>query len=172
MKWIDENGNIASNIIEIDGCQILNPTEEHYIKAGYMPCIDPLPTDAECLKCAKLTKIQEIEEYDKSDAVDSLTVNGVKIWYDQQKRLAYTNSVDSAITCKLENISLPLNDKTISVNVEKAKMMLSLLQLYADAAFITTEQHKAAVMKLKTESEVKEYDYKTGYPDKLDFTIK
>lgn len=172
MKWIDKDGNIAPEIIEVDGFDVINPTEEHYRRAGYMPCVDPLPSEAECLKCAKEAKIREIEEYDSSDAVNSLTVNGVKIWYDQTKRIAYMNSVDSAITCKMTTINLPLGDKVVPVEVEKAKMMLALLQLYADDAFITTEHHKAAVMALESEAEVKAYDYKTGYPDKLDFTIK
>lgn len=171
-RWIDKNGEFAPDIITVGEWQVVNPTDDHYRAAGYMPYVEPLPSEAECLKCAKEAKIREIEEYDSSDAVNSLTVNGVKIWYDQTKRIAYMNSVDSAITCKMTTINLPLGDKVVPVEVEKAKMMLALLQLYADDAFITTEHHKAAVMNLGSEAEVKAYDYKTGYPDKLDFTIK
>ena len=172
MKWIDQKGNFAPDVIEIDGRQIFNPTEELYRQAGYMPYVEPLPTEAECLECAKEAKIREIEEYDRSDAVNSLKVNGVTIWYDQEKRLIYMASVDAAIERSLPTIKLPLGDQLIPVPVADAKQMLSALQLYAVAAFNNTERHKKAVMALETEAAVKAYDYRTGYPEKISFTIE
>jgi hypothetical protein len=171
-RWIDKDGEFAPDMITLGEWQVVNPTDEHYREAGYMPYVEPAPTEGECLECVKKTKIQEIEEYDKSDAVNSLTVNGVSIWYDQAKRLAYKMSVDSAIAREIPTINLPLGEQVIPVPVEDARQMLATLQLYANAAYLVTMRHKAAVMALESEAAVKAYDFKKGYPEKISFTIE
>ena len=49
--------------------------------------------------------------------------------------------------------------------------MLSALELYALACYNVTAEHKVAVENLTSLEEVKSYDYTTGYPEKLSFTV-
>ena len=49
--------------------------------------------------------------------------------------------------------------------------MLARLQRYADNCSIITAKHKIDVAKLTTIDAIKAFDYKSGYPDKLNFTI-
>ena len=47
--------------------------------------------------------------------------------------------------------------------------MLDKLSVYASEALNVTECHKAKVRELTGIEAVEEYDYKTGYPEKLSF---
>ena len=51
-RWIDENGDFAPEVIKLDGMQVINPREEHYRAAGYMPYVEPLPTEDKVLEIA------------------------------------------------------------------------------------------------------------------------
>jgi hypothetical protein len=48
--------------------------------------------------------------------------------------------------------------------------MLSQLELYALSCFNKTAEHKAMVQSLESVEEVESYDYKTGYPEKLNLS--
>ena len=52
------------------------------------------------------------------------------------------------------------------------KQMLVALEVYAGDALNVTEAHKAAVNALNNVEDVDNYDYMTGYPDKLHFNIE
>lgn len=41
--YIDDNGNIASNVVYIEGATIINPTKGQYERAGYHEYISPTP---------------------------------------------------------------------------------------------------------------------------------
>jgi hypothetical protein len=59
----------------------------------------------------------------------------------------------------------------VTLPVQQAKLMLALIQDYADRAAIVTAKHKAAVMALESVEEVDACDFKTGYPDKITLEI-
>jgi len=67
--------------------------------------------------------------------------------------------------------TLWFNSISITVNCDAAIQMLSSLELYALTCYNKTAEHKVAVEALTTPSEVKNYDYTAGYPEKLTFTI-
>lgn len=48
--------------------------------------------------------------------------------------------------------------------------MLNALEVYAAEALNTTESHKANVEALTTIQEVKNYDFTTNYPEKLNLS--
>ena len=45
------------------------------------------------------------------------------------------------------------------------------LEVYAKKCYNTTEEHKVNVSNLQSVDEVNNYDYKSGYPDKLIFSL-
>ena len=47
--------------------------------------------------------------------------------------------------------------------------MLYALEFYASTCYDNTQRHISNVNKLENINEVKDYDYKSGYPEKLKF---
>lgn len=129
----------------------------------------------ETLDEAKAKKIKEIEAYDKSDAVNVfyVTVDGNTIthWLTPDERANYKNSVDSAEIVGREEVHPVFNGMTLTIPTKTAKLYLAQIQLYADECWMVTETHKSAVLALKTKMQVMAYDYTTGYPNILTFTL-
>lgn len=124
------------------------------------------------LEDAKQYKISEIDLYDNSSAVNGFTVNNAfTAWFTVQERLNYKQSIESAKLLGINDLAFFIGDNMLNVSVTNAEMMLAALQLYADQCFIVTKQHKLAVNALESIEEVDEYDYKTGYPEKLNFDL-
>lgn len=120
----------------------------------------------------KKEKISEIDAYDNSEAVNGFTVNNaINAWFTVQERLNYKQSIEAAKLLGVENLSFFIGDNMLNVSVNNAEIMLAALQLYADQCFIVTKQHKLAVEALENVEEIENYDYKTGYPEKLNFDL-
>lgn len=50
-----------------------------------------------------------------------------------------------------------------------AFQMLYALELYASQCYDNTQRHLAAVDALENKEEIDAYDYRTGYPEELEF---
>lgn len=130
------------------------------------------PEYVRTLEDAKREMISIITRYDNSENVDSFTINdSVTAWFTPTERSNYKNSIDAAKLLGIEQLSLFVGDMAITVPTINAEQMLAAIQLYADACFIVTKQHKVAVENLDSIEEVDNYDYKSGYPLKLNFNI-
>ena len=57
------------------------------------------------------------------------------------------------------------------INCDLAITLLSQLELYALECFNKTAEHKRNVGSLKSVSEIAEYDYTVGYPEKLNLNV-
>ena len=167
MKWIDENGEFAPEVIRLDGMQVINPREEHYRAAGYMPYVEPLPTEDKVLEKAIEEKVGEIKAYDSSDAINSFTLNGLSVWINREDRLGTTRAVELDIARGLTESDIWLHGFHLRVNCQLALKLLAAVETYAFDAFNKTQEHIYNVRQLKTVSEVEAYDYRTGYPEKL-----
>lgn len=123
------------------------------------------------LEKAKECTIKKIDQYDKSSNVNSFLLNGESVWVDKDTRVGLMNSINIEKNSGKEESVLWLNGMCITVNCDAAIQMLSSLELYALACYNKTAEHKLAVNQLTDIKEVESYDYTTGYPDKLSFTI-
>lgn len=162
-----ENGEkiYAGNKIEFGNSQIINPTSSILLKAGYIEEPDTLDS----LEDVKSAKLEELAAYDNSDAVNSFTYNGVSSWFTADERKGYEQSILSCETLGITDISVPIGDNIVEMKVSDAKVMLAKIHLYADSCFLVTLSHRSAINKLETIEEVKAYNYKVGYPNKLSF---
>lgn len=165
-----ENGNkvYAGSSIVVDDKQIINPTAEILLNAGYTEENEEL-TDAQKLENAISKKIAEIDVYDNSDKVNGFTYNGVGLWFTAEVRASFKNSIESASLLGETEISIPTTAGIIKLSLDNAKIMLAKIQRYADACYLITMQHKSEVEILTTVAEVEAYDITKGYPDKLAF---
>ena len=114
---------------------------------------------------------KKIEKYDTSDNVNSFILNGIKVWLNKDTRVGLMNSLNIEKNSGKETSTLWFNNICININCDAAIQMLSALELYALACYNVTAEHKVAVENLTSLEEVKSYDYTTGYPEKLSFTV-
>lgn len=123
------------------------------------------------LELAKKRVIRSIEDYDSSDNVNSFYLNGVKVWLNKDTRVGLMNSLTIEKNAGKEQSTLWFNSICITINCDAAIQMLSALELYALNCYNVTAEHKVAVEELTSLADVEEYDYTSGYPQKLTFTI-
>lgn len=127
------------------------------------------------LEDAKYEKLNEIDLYDSSNAVNGFDVingeNNITSWLTPAERANYRSSIDAAELLGLEELSLYIGETEITLPLQKAKLMLAQIQLYADQCFIVTKQHKVTVETLNSIESVDEYDITSNYPQKLIFNL-
>lgn len=158
---------IFSGVLVVGDRQVINPTHDQLIAAGweeYTP--PPVETPTE-IDMAKAAKIAQIAAYSDSDAVNSITFHSIKTWLTRTVRDGYDTSITAAKNLGEANVTFMVGDKEMQLPVEQARRVLDLVQRYADACFLVTERHKIAVKSLQTVEEVESYDYTVGYPEKL-----
>ena len=119
----------------------------------------------------KEMKIAEINAYDKSDAVNSFTLAGKQIWLDKDTRVGLVNSIGIEKESGRINTTLWYNAEKYVIPVDTALQMLNRLELYALDCYNVTQSHIAAVKSLSDAGQVEAYNYKTGYPEQLNFVL-
>lgn len=130
------------------------------------------PTPTLTLAEVKELKIQEINNYDNSESVNNFKINDViNAWFTVAERNNYCASINAAKTVGLDILSFFINDIKLEIGTAQAEGMLAQIQLYADQCFIVTKQHKINVEALTNIDDVKNYDYKVGYPEQLNFQL-
>lgn len=155
--------------IELDGRRIFNPTEEQMLAAGYE--LREQEAYVPSLEDVKARKLAEIDAYNVSKEVDNFVLNGMDAWLEVEERLNYDRSIRAYEQLGVDTASFFINGKAFEVPVEKAKLMLAQIQIYADKAYIATMNHKVAVLAMESIEDVKSYDITSGYPEQLHFEI-
>ena len=123
------------------------------------------------LATAKAQMEAEIDRYDSSSSVNSFLLNGMEVWLDKATRVGLMNSTSIAKAMGQAKTTLWLGRYQLEVDCDKAIQLLSALEMYALECFNVTAAHKKAVSELTTVEEVLNYDFKTGYPEKLDMRV-
>ena len=130
------------------------------------------PHDAAAvLSAAKTSMLAEITAYDASSSVNSFLLNGMEVWLDKATRVGLMNSTSIAKNMGQEKTNLWLGSYQLEVDCDKAIQLLSALEMYALECFNVTAAHKKAVSELDNIEEVLTYDYKSGYPEKLNMEV-
>lgn len=148
---------------------IINPTEEQMLDAGWQVWIEPEPSDEEKLKIAKIQKLTQIDTYDASPSVEEFTINGIPMWLGHELRQQIRTSADAYTAMGYENMTKVFNGQEFTFPITTWLQMLNALEIYAAEALNTTERHKNAVNAMTSIQDVIDYDYTTGYPEKLEF---
>lgn len=131
-----------------------------------------IPVHQRTIEEAKQEKLAQIDEYDNSKNVNSFKVNGeLTAWFTPAERSNYKNSIEAAELVGITDLTLFLGNQSFTISVQSAKIMLAQIQLYADQCYINTMTHKANVEVLQTLEEIDSYEFRTGYPAKLNFSI-
>lgn len=110
---------------------------------------------------------KKIDQFDSSLEVNSFIFNNNYLWLDKATRVGLVNLVNSSV----DNVILALGDQLLTIPVDVAKQFLAALEVYAGECYVNTARHKMAIKELKSQDELINYDYTTGYPEKLSFNL-
>ena len=120
--------------------------------------------DGKCYIGLLNTVLEEvIKAYDKSSKVNSFIYKEKEYWLDKDTRVGLKNLAN----CSSDKMSLVLGDEIIEMSVEDVKKFLANLEVYAGKCYVNTAKHLLAIKELKTIEDVVNYDYTSGYPDRI-----
>lgn len=122
------------------------------------------------LQTIKQKKLNELYTYDKSSNVNSFILNGDTLWLDKDTRVGLMNSTQIQKASGKGTTTLWFNSKSYIIPCDTAIQMLSALELYALECYNVTAQHQANIEQLESEIQVKQYDFTTNYPEKLNLS--
>lgn len=163
----------ANKIIIIkDDMQTFNPSEEMILEDGWVEYVPPTYTPVEreeTLEMLKQRKKYDIQSYDMSEDVNGFTINGEFVWLDKNTRVGLMLRLDAEEMSGKVKTTLWYKDKQFTLEIANARMMLYAIENYASACYDNTQRHLAEVEKLTTKEDVEAYDFKVGYPSKLEF---
>lgn len=110
-----------------------------------------------------------INAYDTSDKVNSFTIGGKGLWLDRNTRAALMRRFEAEKASGVETTTLWYGEGKFEMPVDTAIGMLNSIEIYACKCYDVTAAHKAAVGELTDIEEILNYDFASGYPDKLEF---
>ena len=149
--------------------QVFNPTHDMLLEDGWTVYINPEPTEEEIFNRTKREKIDEINHYDSSDEINIFYIQGLPVWLDKATRAGLKLRFEAEVALKYENTTLWYNNQKFELPLNNAIAMLYAIEVYASQCYDNTQYHLANVEKLETLDEIMEYNYKSGYPEKLAF---
>lgn len=107
--------------------------------------------------------LRQASLYDQSDNVNSFIYKGNKYWLDKQQRSCMKTVAESG----LDTIEVVMGDVSLELPAEFVKQFILALEAYAYKCYVNTAKHQQNIKGLTTVEEVLNYDYTTGYPDKI-----
>ena len=176
MKLFKKDGIIKflNKIVIIkDDMQILNPTEEMVLEDGWVEYIKtttmPVETEEDKLNTIRQDVINKIIEYDSSTEVNEFFLGEASIWMDKATRSGLMLRFESELKLGDKHTTLWYNGVQYPLELTVALNMLYMIEKYASQCYDNTQLHLSNVSKLETIEDIQNYDYKTGYPEKLRF---
>ena len=147
--------------------QIINPKEEMILADGWEEYVTPVyePTIEDYRKRKK----DEILRYDSSEEVNAFYMQGQPMWLDKSTRAGLMLRFQSEQATGKESTILWYGGHQYELTLALAFQMLYALEVYASACYDNTQRHLAAVDALESKEAIDAYDYREGYPDKLEF---
>ena len=158
-------------VIVKDGMQTFNPTEDMLLADGWK-VHEPVPyepTEEEILNREREHKIEEILMHDSSPEVNGFYIDGQEIWLDKATRVGLKLRFDAEIASGHTDTTLWYEGTPFNLELVNAVQILNAIELYASACYDNTQRHIANVKAMEDLETLKNYDYRTGYPEKLRF---
>ena len=162
-----KDGYQTLTILYKDGMNTYNPTEEMILADGWEEYVTPVyePT----IEDYRRDKIEEILRHDSSPEVNGFYIEGQEMWLDKATRVGLKLRFDAEIASGQANTTLWYDGTPFNLELTNALQMLNAIELYASACYDNTQMHIAYVKVMEDLETLKNYDYRTGYPEKLRF---
>lgn len=107
--------------------------------------------------------LEQLNLYDKSENVNSFIYKGNKYWLDKQQRSCMKTVAESG----LKEIEMVVGDEVLKLTPEFVKQFILQLEAYAYKCFVVTAKHQQTIKSLETIRDILDYNYTTGYPEKI-----
>ena len=158
-------------VINKDGMNTFNPTEEMILEDGWVEYIVPVyeKTEEELLNREKERMIEHIIKYDSSEDINVFYIGDYSLWLDKATRVGLKLRFDAELESGKTTTILWYDGIQFELELVNAINMLNAIEIYASACYDNTQYHVANVKKLDNIDDVKHYDYITGYPEKIRF---
>lgn len=168
-KYIKDNKIKFANqiVIKKDGKQIINPAEELLLADGWVEYIAPVYEKT--IEDYRRDKKDEILHFDSSEEVNIFYIQGLPVWLDKTTRAGLKLRFEAEIAVGKTDTVLWYNGMQFPLSLEQAIQMLYAIEVYASACYDNTQKHLTAVDILETVEDIENYDYRIGYPEKLEF---
>ena len=127
--------------------------------------VETQETDA--LEIAKAAVIEAITAYDASSAVNEFFYQDKPMWLGREMRRTVNERIELDEKVGLATTKLINNGIVIELPIAIAKQFMIELSVYARDCYDKTEEHKAAINAMDSVSDVLNYDFTVGYPEKL-----
>lgn len=199
-KIVDNELQQAPTNLTIDGVEVMYPTEEQYLSQGWKPLLvteRPIANEyyrifpfysetetniiqewenriVESIEKLKTMKLRDLKVYDKSSEVNSFSINGMNMWLAKNDRAALMYSIESEEAMGLTMTSIytsTIPSIMLEMPTTTAKLFLQALEVYAKQAYSVTQEHQNAIVGLTASEDVVDYQFNTGYPDKVAFVL-
>lgn len=149
--------------------QVINPSHELLVENGWTLYTEPTPTAEEQLAIAKRMKRREAMAYDASEAVNIFYIGNLPVWLDKATRTGLMLRFQAEQATGQTDTALWYNGSSFPLPIATAVQMLYAIEIYASACYDNTQAHLAGIDNCSTAEELLNYDFTTGYPDKLRF---
>lgn len=111
-------------------------------------------------------------EYDNSTEVNSFYLNGKRVWLDKATRVGLVNSLNLEKSTGKTDTILWFNNISVTIDIDKALQLLSIVEMYAKECYNNTHQHYSDITKLETLEDCLLFDITSGYPNILKIETK
>ena len=111
-------------------------------------------------------------EYDNSTEVNSFYLNGKHIWLYKATRVGLVNSLNLEKSTGKTDTILWFNNISVTIDIDKALQLLSIVEMYAKECYNNTHQHYSDIAKLETLEDCLLFDITSGYPNILKIETK
>lgn len=165
-----ETGDVFEYELEKTYIEQVEITTEVW-EAKYVEITKHMSEEVTPISILKELVINEITEYDISSDVNSFVLNGQEVWLNKDTRVGLMNSTSISKASGQEKTTLWLGTYKSEIDCDLCIQLLGALEMYALQCYNKTAEHKKNVLELETIEEVIEYDYKAGYPEKLNLTV-
>lgn len=149
--------------------QIMYPNEKTLKEYGWEIYTVPELTSEEIVEQCKTKMLLTIKYFDESPEVNAFYINDIEVWLDKATRTGLMLRFQSEIALGDKETTLWYNDMEFKLPIDLAVQMLYALEKYASQCYDNTNRHLANIKKLTSVEEINNYDYTSGYPEKLKF---
>ena len=146
-----------------------NPKEEMILEDGWVEYIFYTKPE-KTIEDYRRDLLFEISHYDKSISVNEFFINGISVWLDKNTRVGLMLRFESELSNGREETTLQYGGNPFPLKLEDAVNMIHVIEMYASSAcYDNTQRHISIVKTLDSIKEIKDYNYREGYPEKLNF---
>lgn len=135
------------------------------------PLPEPVEPEPTTIEGRKILKQMQIDEYDQSSNVNGFYLGGQLMWLDRETRASLRNTIESFSLIGRSELDIWYGTTRITLDLNTARQLLAILEVYATDCYNVTIQHKIAVESMTDIDDVINFDITADYPAMPNFPL-